>query len=459
MDLRDVGGFQGQRVLVVGAGRSGQAAVGKLQKLGAEIYLTDQQPLEAFSDLADLGLDKERLYLGAMARFADIQPDMLVLSPGVSPRIPLIQAGMAAGIPVWSEVELALFDCPARCIGITGTNGKTTTTALTGELVKRSGRETVVAGNIGLALCGQTEHLDEQGVIVAELSSFQLEFCAALRFPIAILLNITPDHLDRHGTLEDYIAAKARIFEHQRPEDLAILNWEDSVMRELAQEIKARVTYFSSQRILEEGWGFDGENIVCRMQGETIRIVPYAQMRLRGRHNLENILAASAAASELGLSPRQIAGGLGEFAGVEHRQEIVGRWDGVLYVNDSKGTNPDAAEKALQAFEEPLVLIAGGKNKGLSFEAFMREAKKRVKSLVLLGMAADDMEQAARAAGIERILRASDFPDGVNLAISEALPGDVVLLSPACTSWDMFKSYEERGELFKALVRRHYKEP
>ncbi|MDR3289306.1 MAG: UDP-N-acetylmuramoyl-L-alanine--D-glutamate ligase [Peptococcaceae bacterium] len=451
--------WQGKRVLVIGAGRSGQAAVGKLKSLGADVYLTDQQPQESLSGIDALGLDQNKLFLGAMAQFSAVKPEGLILSPGVSPQIAVIREAIAAGVPVWSEVELALFDCPAQCIGITGTNGKTTTTALVGELVKRSGRSVVVAGNIGLPLCGQVDHLDEQGIVVAELSSFQLEFIGQTRFAIAVMLNITPDHLDRHGSLEEYMAAKARIFENQRPQDAAILNWDDARIRKMASGIKGRVIYFSSAEVLENGFGVDGRRLVYSEQGKRIELAVCDELQLRGRHNWENIMAASAVAREIGLSWEQIADGLRAFRGVEHRQEIVGTWDGILYVNDSKGTNPDAAEKALQAFDEPLVLIAGGKNKGLTFDPFMRVAKERVKSLILLGMAAADMEKAAQKAGIQRILRADDFPDGVRKAISEAAPGDVVLLSPACTSWDMFKSYEERGELFKTLVRRHYKEP
>ncbi|WP_088187684.1 UDP-N-acetylmuramoyl-L-alanine--D-glutamate ligase [Desulfosporosinus sp. FKA] len=448
-----------KRVLVIGAGLSGQAAVRKLQKLGAEVFLTDSKSLEQLEGVERLNLDDQHLLAGFVPEYRDISPDLLVLSPGVSPKLSLVQDALSQKADVWSEVELAMFDCPALCVGVTGTNGKTTTTSLIGELAKRTGRPSIVAGNIGVALSGQVEGMDETGIVVAELSSFQLEFIHKLRVHIATLLNLTPDHLDRHGSIENYLAAKARIFENQRETDLAILNWDDPYVRELGAALTGQVLYFSPTSFLENGISLHQDNIVYAQNGRIIPIISRRKLQLRGAHNLENVMAAAAAAKALGLSWTEIAEGLAEFPGVEHREEIVGTFDDILFVNDSKGTNTDAATKALLAFEEPLVLIAGGKNKGLDFHDFMKIVKERVKSLVLLGMAADEMEQAARDEGVERIIPASSFADGVEKAIAEARPGDVVLLSPACTSWDMFKSYEERGELFKELVRRHYREP
>ncbi|WP_407307438.1 UDP-N-acetylmuramoyl-L-alanine--D-glutamate ligase [Desulfosporosinus sp. SB140] len=451
--------WMNKRILVIGAGLSGQAAVRNLQQLGAEVFLTDRKPLEQLEGVEGLSLDQEHLLVGHVPDYKEVRPDLLVLSPGVSPQLPLVQKALSEDVEVWSEVELAMFDCPALCVGVTGTNGKTTTTSLIGELAKRTGRPAVVAGNIGVALSGQVERMDENSIVVAELSSFQLEFIHKLRVHIGILLNLTPDHLDRHGSIEAYLQAKARIFENQRATDLAILNWDDPYVRELGSKLKGRVLYFSPTSFLTTGISLHQGSIVYAEDGKIIPIIPRKDLQLRGAHNLENVMAAAAAAKAFGLSWTEIAEGLAEFPGVEHREEIVGTFDEVLFVNDSKGTNTDAATKALLAFEEPLVLIAGGKNKGLDFHEFMKVVKDRVKSLVLLGMAADEMERAARDEGVERIIRATSFADGVELAIAEAVPGDVVLLSPACTSWDMFKSYEERGELFKELVRRHYREP
>ncbi|WP_374214237.1 UDP-N-acetylmuramoyl-L-alanine--D-glutamate ligase [Candidatus Desulfosporosinus nitrosoreducens] len=448
-----------KRVLVIGAGLSGQAAVRKLQRLGAEVYLTDRKPLAELAGVDKMNLDQKHLLVGCVPDYAVINPELLVLSPGVSPQLPLVQKALSQKVEVWSEVELAMFNCPALCVGVTGTNGKTTTTSLIGELAKRTGRPTVVAGNIGVALSGQVEGLSENSIVVAELSSFQLEFIHKLRVHVAVLLNLTPDHLDRHGSLEAYLEAKARIFENQQAGDLAILNWDDPYVRGLGANLKGQVLYFSPTSFLEKGISLHQGSIVYAEKGKIIPIVSRKNLQLRGAHNLENVMAAAAAAKAFGLSWTEIAEGLAEFPGVEHREEIVGTFDGVLFVNDSKGTNTDAATKALLAFEEPLVLIAGGKNKGLDFHEFMKVVRERVKSLILLGMAAAEMEQAARDEGVERIIRAESFADGVEQAIAEAVPGDVVLLSPACTSWDMFKSYEERGELFKELVRRHYREP
>ena len=451
--------WQGKRVLVIGAGRSGQAAVHKLKKLGAEVFLADRQELDRLPGVEKLGLDERHLCLGRMPEWNEVEPELVVLSPGVSPQQALVQTALAAKVPVWSEVELAMRDSAALCVGITGTNGKTTTTTLVGELAKRTGRPTAVVGNIGVAMSGQVENLGENGIVVAELSSFQLEFIDRLRVQIGILLNVTPDHLDRHGTLENYLEVKARIFENQEPHDLAIFNWDDPQVRSLGERMPGRVIYFSPTTFLPDGISVWQDKIVYAERGQITEILPRRELQLRGNHNLENVMAAAAAAKELGLSWMEIADGLREFPGVEHRQEKVGVFDGILFINDSKGTNPDASEKALLAFDEPLVLIAGGKNKGLDFHDFMRLVAQKVKSLVLVGQAAEEMDKAARDVGVKRIVRTTSFQDAVEKAIAEAAPGDVVLLSPACTSWDMFKSYEERGELFKELVRRHYREP
>jgi len=448
-----------KRVLVIGAGLSGQAAVQKLQRLGAEVFLTDRQLIDQLAGLEELGLDPAHLLLGSVPELEEIKPVLVVLSPGVSPKLSLVQEAISQNVSVWSEVELAMYDCPALCVGVTGTNGKTTTTSLIGELAKQTGRPTVVAGNIGVALSRQVKGLGENSIVVAELSSFQLEFVDKLRVHVAILLNLTPDHLDRHGTLEAYLASKAQIFKNQTATDLAILNWDDPLVHGLGPKLKSRVMYFSPTSFLPEGISLWHDQIVYAEKRATIPIIFRKDLHLRGAHNLENVMAAAAAARALGLSWTEIAEGLTQFKGVEHREEIVGTFEGVLFVNDSKGTNTDAATKALLAFEEPLVLIAGGKNKGLDFHDFMKVVRVKVKSLILVGLAADEMEQAARDEGVETIIRATTFADGVEKAIAEAIPGDVVLLSPACTSWDMFKSYEERGELFKELVRRHYRKP
>jgi len=449
----------GKKVLVVGAGISGLAAVRKLIAMKAEVFLTDKQPLAKLQGVKELALSPRQLILGQEPDLDSLQPDLLVLSPGVPPELPFIQKAVQQRIPVWSEVELALRDTPATVVGITGSNGKTTTTTLLGALAQATGRRTVVAGNIGTALSGLVDDLGKDDIIVAELSSFQLELIHKARINIALFLNLTPDHLDRHRTLENYGAAKARIFLNQTEQDLAVLNWDDSYVRGLAGSTKAKVAYFSRTELLDSGICLDNGTIVIRDRNGSIPLIKTSELLLRGNHNIENVMAATAAALELGLKPDQIREVLKKFKPVAHRQEIVGVYNNILYINDSKGTNPDSAIKALQSYDEPIVLIAGGKNKGLDLTEFLQVAKQKAKSLVLVGEAAAEMEAIANKIGIGRILRSESFEDAVRKAIGEAEPGDVVLLSPACTSWDMFKSYEERGELFKELVRKHYREP
>lgn len=451
--------LKGKKVLVVGAGRSGLAAVQKLNKIKAEVFLTDKQESSALKGIEGLGLDECHVLAGQEPDIEELNPALLVLSPGVPPQLPFIQMAIKKGIPVWSEVELALRNHPAYKIGVTGSNGKTTTTSLIGELAKKTGKNSIVAGNIGHALSGLVDEVAAEGIIVAELSSFQLEFIEKLRLNIAVYLNLTPDHLDRHGSMENYAGAKVRIFENQTKGDLAILNWDNPVIRSLGDKLTARICYFSTSQPLEHGFFLSGNDIVFAEKGKLTKVISGEELKLRGNHNMENVMAAIAAGKELGLAFAEIAEVLKEFSPVEHRQEIVGRFRGILYINDSKGTSPDSSIKALQSFKEPIVLIAGGRNKGLDFTDFLLEAKKRVKSLILVGEAAAEIEELARKIGIKAIRRSVSFEDCVKKAIRDAEEGDVVLLSPACTSWDMFKSYEERGELFRQLVRKYYSEP
>jgi UDP-N-acetylmuramoylalanine--D-glutamate ligase len=282
----------GQRVLVVGGGKSGLAAAGRLLRTGAEVFITDREPKEKIQGLALLGLDEAHLILEREPDLDQIAPELLVLSPGVSPQLSFIQTALSRGIPVWSEVELALRDSQALIVAITGSNGKTTTTTLIGALARATGRETVVAGNIGIALSGQVDQIDAEGIVVAELSSFQLEFIDQFRSDIALILNITPDHLDRHGTLENYAAAKARVLENQTEADLAVLNWDDPMVREMAGLTKARVVFFSSKEDLTDGICLQGKNIVLKRSKEVIQIIGSDELLLKGTHNLENVMAA-----------------------------------------------------------------------------------------------------------------------------------------------------------------------
>ncbi|HEX3015486.1 MAG TPA: UDP-N-acetylmuramoyl-L-alanine--D-glutamate ligase [Desulfobacteria bacterium] len=445
--------FHNKKVLVIGLGRSGIAAAKVLAEQGAVVWATDGKPKEKL-DLSQLSGANVTVIAGKYPNVAELQPDMLVLSPGVPHTVSPIQQAKALGIPLWSEIELAYRLTEAPIVAITGTNGKTTTTALTGQLLSDAGIPGIVAGNIGKALTQEVIGLSGSETIIAEVSSFQLECIHRFRAKVAVVTNLTPDHLDRHGTFEGYIAAKARVLENQQPGDWAILNYDDPRVRELGATAKGKVLFFSRKEALQEGICLnDGKLVIRDSGGNETPVLPVSEILIRGPHNLENAMAATGVAWALGLAPVQIAGTLRSFAGVAHRQEFVAEINGVRYINDSKGTNPDAAIKALEAFGEPIVLIAGGKNKGCDFNEFMTVVKRKVKELVLLGMAADELAQAATAQGVAKIHRADAFEQAVQIAADLAKPGDVVLLSPACTSWDMFNSFEERGDLFKNLVR------
>ncbi|MCR4420034.1 MAG: UDP-N-acetylmuramoyl-L-alanine--D-glutamate ligase [Clostridia bacterium] len=441
----------GKRVLVVGAGRSGLAAARVLDELGASVTLTDLKPASA---LAREGLgSRVRVVAGAYAPVSREEYDLVIASPGVPPSEPPLRAAREVGLPVWSEIELAYRLARQPVLAVTGTNGKTTTTALLGQMFRDAGRTTVVAGNIGVPLVGEVVKAPEDAVVVAEVSSFQLETVETFAPRVAVLLNLTPDHLDRHPDLASYRAAKARIFRRQRPEDWIVLNFDDPLVRSLAAETPGRVLYFSTRHELGEGAYLSDDWVVLSRGAEQVRLLPVRELSLPGRHNWENSLAAAAAAWVFGVSPESIARTLRSFPGVPHRLEPVGVIGGVAYYNDSKATNPDAAIKALEAFDRPIVLIAGGRNKGASFEELADKMRGRVRHLILLGEAAPAIEAAARAAGLKTVSRVADLAEAVTEAGRIARPGEVVLLSPACASWDMFANYEERGELFKRLVR------
>ncbi|QGP92922.1 UDP-N-acetylmuramoylalanine--D-glutamate ligase [Neomoorella glycerini] len=445
--------WQGKKVLVVGLGKSGRAAAAELARLGAKVTACDYKLLEG-EELDALSRAGVELILGRYPEVALLRPYLVVTSPGVPSWEPPLAEARQLGIPIWSELELAYRLLPpgVKIAAVTGTNGKTTTTALCGQILQDAGLPAVVGGNIGIPLVKEIREVIPEGYVVCEVSSFQLEAIAAFRPRVAVILNITPDHLDRHGDLASYIAVKARIMAFQEPEDFAVLNYDDPATRELANKSKAQVLFFSRQQRLERGAFLKDDVIYANLGGGEVKLCHREELSLKGSHNLENCLAASLVALALGVKPEQLMDTLKTFPGVPHRLERVAGVGGVLYINDSKGTNPEATMKALEAYPNPLVLIAGGRNKGSDFTPLARKMAGRVKYLVLVGEAAPDLEQAARGAGIKHIYRASDFKDAVLEAARRALPGDIVMLSPACASWDMFKNYEERGDLFKSIV-------
>lgn len=446
--------FQNKKVLVLGAGISGTSVAAVLRQQGAVVTLNDEKSAEKFnkdfSQLIDLGVV---LALGYQDETLLEGIDFVVVSPGISIFIPLIKLAKERGITVISEVEVAYQLCQAPILAITGTNGKTTTTTLLGEMIKSTQKEVVVGGNIGLALSQEVSGISENGVVVAEISSFQLEGIREFCPHIAAILNITPDHLDRHHSMQNYIEAKSRLFSNQGSLDYLVLNYDDEVVRQMAKKAGGKVFFFSRLTELSNGiFVRDGE-IVIEWEGTCLSVAPISSIKLPGAHNVENVLAACAMAFLAGVSTQTIAEVIKNFTGVEHRIEPVRQIDGVVYYNDSKATNPESSIKALEAFSSPLILIAGGRDKNTDLSPFMQLISEKVQHLILLGEAKQRFHEAATEFGVKNIHLVDSIQEAVGLAQTLAQPSFVVLLSPACSSYDMFKNYEERGKIFKELVQ------
>lgn len=445
--------LKGKKVLVVGAGKSGLAVSRFLAGKQSIVVLTDAgNPVYPGGELDQLKHEGVDLVLGRYPEVRKGSFDLVVLSPGVPLSEDPARAALAQGIEITGELELAYIFARAPIIAITGTNGKTTTTALLGEIFKDAGWKTLVGGNIGLPLVTEIEKYGLKDMIVAEVSSFQLETTRSFKPKVGLLLNITPDHLDRHLTMENYVEAKAKIFANQGPGEYAVLNYDNLLTAALGDRPKGQVIFFSRRVELQKGVFVRAGKITANLDGKETVVCGIGELGIPGAHNLENALAAVAAAVAVRVDNASLAGTLKRFKGVPHRLEFVAEISGVRYINDSKGTNPDASIKALEAYESPIVLIAGGKNKGSDFGEFARKVKEKARVLVVLGQSAQLIAEAVRANGFENIQAAVDFEEAVNLAHKAARPGDIVLLSPACASWDMFKSFEERGDLFKRLV-------
>jgi UDP-N-acetylmuramoylalanine--D-glutamate ligase len=445
------GALAGRAVTVVGLARSGVAASRLLQALGARVTGTDARPGDALpAEARALGTAGVRLVLGGHPPEAFDAAELVVVSPGVPAGHPALVACRAGGVPVIGELELAFRAMTADFVAVTGTNGKTTTTALTGALLAASGRPVLVGGNIGRPLAGEALAFPDQGWVVAEVSSFQLETTEAFRPRVAAVLNVTPDHLDRHGTLAAYAEAKARILRRQEPSDWAVLNADDPGSAGLAPRVCARLLWFSRRAPVTEGTCVRDGWVALRLDGAERPVCPVAEIALRGQHNLENVLAATACAAALGVPPDRLRAAIRAFRAVPHRLEWVRDRGGVAYYNDSKGTNVDATLKALAAFPEPVVLIAGGRDKGQRFEALAEAARGRVRAAVLIGEGRATLGPALR--GVTRVEEAASMAEAVRRASALAEPGDIVLLSPACASFDMFRDFEHRGEVFVAEV-------
>lgn len=442
------------KILVVGMGRSGVAAAKALRQRGKRVVLCDTK---SSAELGSLIEEMQQLQIevvsGGYPPVSRENTELVITSPGVPRTEAPLQQAEKLGIPIWSELELAYRFSPAPFIGITGTNGKTTTTALLGRMLEDAGIPNFVGGNIGIPLVLEVERLTPQHLVVAEVSSFQLEGIVEFKPKVAAVLNITPDHLDRHHTLEEYAEVKARIFMNQDADDFAVLNRDCPLTRRLADRIRGRRIWFSRREILDEGVFVAAGQVVIKLGGEAQPVLPASEIFIRGPHNLENALAAVAGAAVLGVPADKLARTLREFPGVAHRLELVEIIDEITFVNDSKGTNPDSSIKALESFSEPIILIAGGKNKGSDFSELAARIKEKVKDLVLVGQAAPEIRRAVEEIGYSNIHPAATFEEAITTAAGLARRGDVVLLSPACASWDMFRNYEERGELFKRIVR------
>ena len=442
----------GRSVTVVGLARSGVAACRLLRALGARVTGTDARAADALAPEARaLSAEGVRLVLGGHPPEAFETAELVVVSPGVPADHPALVQRRERGVPVMGEVELAYRTMTAEFVAITGTNGKTTTTALAGALLRESGRPVLVGGNIGRPLAAEALTFAESGWVVAEVSSFQLETTEAFRPHVAAVLNVTPDHLDRHGSLAAYAEAKARIFRAQGRGDWAVLNADDPGASALASRVSARQLWFSRLRPVPHGtWVRDGW-VTLSIGPDDQPVCPVSDVFLRGAHNLENVLAATACAGALGVPPVRLRAAIRAFRAVPHRLEWVRDRAGVAFYNDSKGTNVDATLKALAAFDEPIVLIAGGRDKGQRFEGLADAARGRVKAAILIGEGRATMGPALRP--VTRVEEAGSMGDAVRRAAALAEAGDVVLLSPACASFDLFRDYEHRGEVFTEEVR------
>lgn len=445
--------FTDKRVLVVGTGVSGVAAIRLLAAKGAKpVVLEGNEKADREQIRAKIPESiTYDLIIGNLPEEVMDTLDLAVLSPGVPTDLPFVIKLQDKKIPVWGEIELAYVCGKGRLAAITGTNGKTTTTALTGAIMREYYDSVFVVGNIGLPYTEYALEMKDSSVTVAEVSSFQLETIHSFRPEVSAILNITPDHLNRHHTMQCYIDTKARIAENQTKDQICVLNYEDSELKKLADKIPADIFWFSSARPLERGIWLDGEDIIYK-DTEEIKICTIHDMQLLGVHNYENVMAAVAITMHMGVPVECIRKAIAEFKAVEHRIEFVREVHGVKYYNDSKGTNPDAAIKAVQAMVTPTVVIGGGYDKQSSYEEWIDSFGDTVKCLVLLGATADKIEATARKAGFTNIIRVASLEEAVKVSAAQAQSGEAVLLSPACASWDMFKSYEQMGTLFKEYV-------
>ena len=440
----------GRYALVIGYGRSGRAAAYFIRRRGGTVLVVDR------ADTPELRAELERA--GITARLGGYGPqdlngtDLVVVSPGVPWDEPLVETARQRGIEITSEIDLFFRSCPARIAGITGTNGKTTTTALTTEMLRAGDQRVMRGGNIGEPVLDRLDQLRPDDWVVLELSSFQLESISRPRLRIGVVLNVTPDHLDRHKSFERYVELKARAVAFLEPDDYAVLNLDDPACAAMRSETRGQVIEFGLQQPVRSGVTVTDGWITIAGPAQPGRVMRTADVPLPGEHNLSNVMAAIGVGYAAGVEVERLADAVRRFKAVEHRLEPVGTFNGARWYNDSKATNPDSTYKALAAFREPIVLIAGGRSKGIDIEPLAQTIARRVAGLVTMGETGEELARRVRDAGLDRVERAADLNDAVRKAAALARPGSVVLLSPAFTSYDMFSDYEDRGRRFKATV-------
>ena len=444
-----------QKVLVAGSGISGIAAAKLLLAKGGEVVLYDgNDKLDAEKIKKNFDEDaKVSVVLGELKRTDLLGVELSVISPGIPLDAPFVTVLDEAGVPIWSEIQLAYHCAKGKLAAITGTNGKTTTTALTGEIMRSFYDSVFVVGNIGEPYTAHALETEESSVTVAEVSSFQLETIMDFRPNVSAILNTPPDPLDRHKTMECYTQVKESITKNQKDGDTCVLNYDDTVLREFGETLKINVVYFSSREKLKKGYYLEDGKIVYNDGSKVTEIVDISELKLLGRHNHENVMAAVAISMNMDVPLEKIQEVIRKFEAVEHRIEFVTERFGVKYYNDSKGTNPDAAMQAIKAMPGPTILIAGGYDKHSEFDEWIESFDGKVRYLVLIGQTRDKIAECAKRHGFTDIMYAEDLLEAVQVCASYANPGDNVLLSPACASWGQFKNFEERGTKFKEYVR------
>ena len=444
-----------QKVLVVGTGISGIAAAELLQSKNVDTVLFDgnkeldlNKLYEKAPELKDMPIILGELTEEQMHEFG-----VAVLSPGVPTDLPMVERLRAQNVAIWGEIELAYYFGKGRLIAITGTNGKTTTTALTGAIMKNYYKDVRIVGNIGIPYTSEAATMTDDTVTVAEISSFQLETIHDFCPDVSAILNITEDHLNRHHTMECYIKTKEDITRNQTKDQVCVLNYEDEVLRSFGESAPAKVVYFSSHRKLDNGFYLEGEDIYYAVDGQSTHVINVNELNLLGRHNYENVMAACAMSVNFGVPMDKIVEVLKIFQAVEHRIEYVTEIRGVKFYNDSKGTNPDAAIQGIRAMNRPTFLIGGGYDKQSEYDEWIEAFDGKVKKLVLIGQTAEKIENCAHRHGFMDTVRKDTFEEAIQYCYDNAKSGDAVLLSPACASWGMFPNYEERGRIFKEYVR------